>query len=401
MKFEQFRHCVVSLWESYFAEITSGRWRLGLSGVPLFPQQIYFTECKDHYIYELVGGSRKFCGIAPKMKSKKKFSKLGCSNYFNLFQTKKTERSDCVFQVGDGGAFINLSILANIDPSDVKRRFPILNIYSTHIKCTNGISNIFKIDGNVKKFFIENCLIAQESENHIRARNILFSGVFSKFLTTKDIKDFHRTLFWQPIPGETLRLRGVFTSIDNSDSDLFLASQFQNLFLSFGVLENSIGSFLASNPNFTKRLFMTSNFLHECSLEWIEGQPEEEKFIRPDFFIQRPDGFFDIVDLKLALIERKKITKKERKRRDFVHDVRDGIAQLANYHEYFNFDKNRFYAKERFGISVKDPNLFLLVGNVENFEETEVQEALRSSKTNYHIISYDAILKNIFDKQSR
>jgi hypothetical protein len=108
--------------------------------------------------------------------------------------------------------------------------------------------------------------------------------------------------------------------------------------------------------------------------------------------IERNDGFYDIYDLKTALLNKTSITKGERSRRRFIDYVEEGVAQLANYSEYFDYSKNCQFASEKYGIKVKNPNLVLVVGNFENANKTEIQEASRRLK-NLTIIDYDSFLQ--------
>ncbi len=82
-----------------------------------------------------------------------------------------------------------------------------------------------------------------------------------------------------------------------------------------------------------------------------------------------------------------------RKRRRFVDYVQEGIAQLANYAEYFTFEKNREHAFEKYGIKVNDPNLVLVVGHFDNANKAEIEEASRQVKGNISIMDYDSFLQ--------
>ena len=57
--------------------------------------------------------------------------------------------------------------------------------------------------------------------------------------------------------------------------------------------------------------------------------------------------------------------------------VENGIAQLANYEEYFNFEKNREFGLAKYSIKISDPKLILIVGSYENASREELDEASR------------------------
>ena len=94
-------------------------------------------------------------------------------------------------------------------------------------------------------------------------------------------------------------------------------------------------------------------------------------------------------------MNKKRTTKGKHKRRRFIDAVNEGVAQLANYEEYFNFEKNRDYAYTKFGVKIKNPTIYLIVGNYANIIEDEINEAKRMLKENYKIIDYDT-LRNMY-----
>lgn len=124
--------------------------------------------------------------------------------------------------------------------------------------------------------------------------------------------------------------------------------------------------------------------------EWIEGNPKpKEKYIQPDLMLEREDGNYDICDLKTVIASKKRITKGQHCRRRFIDYVEEGIAQLANYDDYFRFKKNADWAWSEYKVKVNSPRLILIVGNYENASRAEIEEAIRRLKSNYQIIDYD------------
>jgi hypothetical protein len=129
-------------------------------------------------------------------------------------------------------------------------------------------------------------------------------------------------------------------------------------------------------------------------MPWVEKveQNKDEAAINPDLMIERDDGYYDIYDLKTAALDKFSLTKGTRARRRFIDYVNEGIAQLANYEEYFTFPANREVAWQKYRIKVEDPNLVLVVGNFDNVNRVEIDEASRGYR-NITIIDYDSLMQ--------
>jgi ABC-type antimicrobial peptide transport system permease subunit len=54
------------------------------------------------------------------------------------------------------------------------------------------------------------------------------------------------------------------------------------------------------------------------------------------------------------------------------NSIEEGVAQLANYAEYFTYSQNAAHAKDKYGLSVENPKLVLVVGSWENSSPEEV-----------------------------
>ena len=121
---------------------------------------------------------------------------------------------------------------------------------------------------------------------------------------------------------------------------------------------------------------------------------DEEKAINPDLLIRRQDGFYDIYDLKTAVLDRTRITKGAKRRRRFIDYVEEGIAQLAHYRSYFTSERNAAHAFAKYGVRVSKPNLILVVGNYDNAKPRELEEASRKLG-GISIIDYDSLLQSV------
>jgi hypothetical protein len=194
--------------------------------------------------------------------------------------------------------------------------------------------------------------------------------------------------------------RAIYT-VQGSEEELLVAGQMQSMYLFPGLHETTIGEFMNQHPEVIKRVFNAMNFEYEPYLEWKEHDGTvQDAAINPDLMIQRKDGYYDIYDLKTALLQKKKITKGERRRRRFIDYVEEGVSQLANYREYFCYEQNASHAKEKYGIEVKDPNLVLVVGSYENSDPDQVIQACRKYN-NVHIVDYDTLCKAYIGNQAQ
>lgn len=203
------------------------------------------------------------------------------------------------------------------------------------------------------------------------------------------------------VEGKKVRAHGVFTC-RNDDKEIFAATQFRSLIMRSGVHETSIGEFLRKHPDIVYRTFSTDHFEPEPILPWKGHNGMVNDYaIKPDLMFRRADGYYDIVDLKLALIDFSSLTKGKRRRRGFVNYVADGIQQLANYREYFAFEENSTYAQSKFGIIVNKPNLYLIVGSAETANQIEISEAMRQYHgTGIHVLDFDTLIASFLNGRS-
>jgi hypothetical protein len=174
---------------------------------------------------------------------------------------------------------------------------------------------------------------------------------------------------------------------------VLVAASLQNLYLSVGMGETTIGYILWDHAEILRGALKSNHIEFAPYLRWIEhdGTVEEEAII-PDFMAQREDGFFDIYDLKTAALDRRRITKGQRRRRRFIDYVEEGMAQLANYREYFSYAANAQFAADRYGIQVKSPKLTLIAGSMDNTDAGEVVEACRRYR-DIALIDYDTLVQ--------
>jgi len=199
-----------------------------------------------------------------------------------------------------------------------------------------------------------------------------------------------------PRPAEGERPIGIFSRPVGYAADLDALHQLQSLYLTHRLRENTIGAFLAQHVGLLKRYFNSDHVLCEPSFDWVEfGTTKPDKAsIRPDVMVRNSNGFYDIVDLKTALLEKKTITNSDDARRTFINYVYQGQAQLANYARYFTFEKNQAHALERHRVKVHKPSLTLIVGHMENADPESVSQAQMCSSI--QIVDYDSFFSQLY-----
>jgi hypothetical protein len=68
------------------------------------------------------------------------------------------------------------------------------------------------------------------------------------------------------------------------------------------------------------------------------------------------------------------------------------LAQLNNYEKYFAYKRNCRFAYDKYGVSVFEPRLILVVGSQDTFDEDEVREALEVfGDKRFTIMDYDTL----------
>jgi len=390
MKFNLFVRTVEDWWNRYLAEIQRAQQegRLESDGAQiLFPAIMLATDCSDYYILELIGAAKDFTQLKVK-----KHSESCVYRYFNQFEAG--EPSPPFFHASQNNHFRGLLLARSRETESLLTRFPHLSLYDTIIDLSSGEGSIFKLDNSSISFLLEDCIIVNTKDNLYRCKSILLCMVVHKSIGMRRLQE----LYDHAIGDNTAH--AIYAS-QGSEVELLVAGQMQSMYLFPGLHETTIGEFINQHPEVIKRAFNAMSFKYEPYLEWKEHDGTvQDTAINPDLMIQRKDGYYDICDLKTALLHKKKITKAERRRRRFIDYVEEGVSQLANYREYFSYEKNALHAKEKYGIEVKDPNLVLIVGSYENSDPDQVIQACRKY-ANILIMDYDTLRQLYIGSQAR
>jgi hypothetical protein len=379
MLFDIYVSEVKNIFENYFKYVfemqSNGNLESG-GGSVLYPNILLVTNCSGFYVAELVGAVSEYSGLVVKRHREK-------SIYRYLSQFDDSEPDSCVHLDGDGSGFRFLCLAQDADFEAVEERFPSIELYESKLNRTGGKGSVISFGPNFVSCSIENCVLVNRLDNLYRCKNILATYIFRSSVTKPKIIEF-----FNKVLGEK-EVKGVHTFQGKNEEQLIVAGQLQSMYLLPGLHETTIGEFLKLHPEIIKKAFKTEHFEYEPYLKWLEHDGTcEDVAINPDLLIKRADGYYDIYDLKTAALAKRNVTKGGRKRRRFIDYVEEGVAQLANYEEYFTYTKNADHAKEKYGIEVEKPKLVLVVGSWENSSPEEVNQA-RRRYAGIEIIDYD------------
>jgi len=381
MLFEEFTPIIESWWNEYLTKIVTYQ-KIGVvnSGNKkiLFPNILLVTEANNFYIAELIGANKEFSGL-----NIRKHKENSIYRYLNQFDDSSPDFP--LFILNSAGvSFRFLCLAREADFKIVKNRFPFIELYQSRLSSSHkGRGSVFLFGEDFSSCCIENSVLVNNCENMFRCKNILELFIFKKDISKNEVVEF----FENTTSGGAIK--GIHTVSEGEMESLIIGGHLQSMYLFPKLRETTLGDFIRLHPDVIKKAFKTSHFVYEPYLKWIEHNGAvTDVAINPDLLVRRDDGFYDIYDFKTAVLMRKNITKGERRRRRFIDYVEEGVAQLSNYREYFDYPKNREFAKTKYGIEVKNPKLVLLVGSWENTNANQIYEACRKYK-NVSIIDFD------------
>jgi hypothetical protein len=233
-------------------------------------------------------------------------------------------------------------------------------------------------------------LLANALEGMVRIRHIRYALLIAKDTRPEEYRSYlEKELSISNGSG----LIAVELIPDGKAEAVLRAAQFANIFLMNQLHETSIGSFIDQHREILLSALKGQNLISEPYLPWVASSPDpDELAVNPDLFVQRPDGYWDVYDLKLALLNRKDLTTGKRNRRRFVATIEDGIAQLAHYRGFLSIPDHATLAKEKYGVTFDRPRFVLVVGNYENANMGRIADARRRFP-DLELIDYDSLLQ--------
>lgn len=380
MLFDKFIEETRAWWSAYLHTVSSAQRTGNLDtkgGKVLYPNILLLTECSGYYVAELLGATESFNGLTIKRHEEQ-------SIYRYLSQFDDSQPDPLIHLDGACHGFRFLCLAHDADFDAIKNRFPHIELYGSKLNRVGGHGSTISFGSNFVSCMIENCVLINRNEHVFRCKSILAACIFKSGVTRNQLLE----LFTNTTRDN--EVKGVHT-VGEQEHRLVIGGQLQSLVLFQNLRETTIGEFIKLHPEVVKAAFKSEHFEYEPYLEWLEHDGTcTDTAINPDLLVKRSDGYYDIYDLKTAMLDNKSLTKAKRSRRRFIDYVEEGISQLANYREYFEYLRNAEYAKAKYGIEVKNPRLVLVVGSWENAHVDEVNQACRKYN-NVQVIDYDTV----------
>ena len=349
----------------------------------LYPTILLCTQTDDYFISELLGSQSSFDQLILK-----KHKTNSVDQYFYQFDIDDAStRIPAINFTSEHNLITGMCLSHTVDLDALYSRFPFITKFDgAKLVAVNGKGSLLTFQNKANFISFQNCTLINRYKSAIRIKNLKQVMIIHRSTSNYEYKQYLNSLNLENF------IYGTTLASAHKEAEYQVAAQFVNFYLFPNLRETTIGEFFHTHPEFIKNAFCTSHFEYEPYFEWQEGLTDfQEQAINPDLIIQRPDGHYDIYDLKTALLSRSKLTKGRRSRRRFIDYIAEGAAQLAHYESYFTHPKNQDYAWAKYKISVNNPHLVLVVGNLENINRAHIDEAYRMLR-NFEIIDYDIIL---------
>jgi hypothetical protein len=156
--------------------------------------------------------------------------------------------------------------------------------------------------------------------------------------------------------------------------------------------EPEITHFLSQKENeFILSMFFSATSIHPQLL--CKWQSEDKDAIQPDFFIEKSNGYADIVEFKLPYLKGNSIVGRSN-RETFSAEINSYISQTRKYSTYFDDPNNRTWFAEKYNIKVYKPKRYLIVGRRSDFDNNDWQEIIADYK-DIEIYTYDDLLDGV------
>jgi hypothetical protein len=354
--------------------------------VPSFPQTLIVTELRNQFALELVGARRSLRALKV-VRHRVDDPRLLLGQFEHPPELVAGFTAD-----GERSGMKDLALVTQRARAALSTRFPgVHEQFPTQIQFTRPDAGAaISLGPHANLFQLENVLLVNALGTYVRAKHVRFMLIVQKDLPVPTYQAYLSDLLKIEDNAELLAMQ----LLPRGDAEIAIqAAQFANVFLTNRLRETIIGDFLDTHREILIQGLGARDFVSEPYLPWQVPSPDrDESAINPDLFVQRLDGFWDVYDLKLPLLERRDVTTGRRRRRRFVQPIEEGIAQLAHYREFLSIPEHAKYAFETYGVEFAEPRYGLIVGNVENVDPKRVADAQRRFER-FDLIDYDTLLQ--------
>lgn len=349
----------------------------------LYPTHLLLVESKDHVVAEIFGCRSNF--KIPLVVATRKVSRT--EDHFDQFGTR--DGNSVSFAGMSHFELEGLTFTRAEETPSLIARFPGIRGFGQRYRFyqPKGSGSLVAFGKDTQICVMKSCIFVNARDGIFRVKSVHFALILNKKV---DLSALSVTLR-RHLPPYTAA--GVIEETNAVGTAMLAAGQLQSLFLSPTIHETTIGSFLAGHPSILREALGATAHVYEAVLPWVE-QPQgvDREEIRPDMLLRRPDGYWDIVDFKTAVLKRSSVTRGGHARRRFIDYVYEGIAQLGNYADYFSYPANREVAERKYGVKVREPKKILVVGSTENCDPVELEQALRAHPDT-QLIDYDSLAR--------
>ncbi len=389
MKFEQFCEVSKLLWDDYLRFLRDW-FRPKDNQVGFFPKFIIVSCYDEHWTVELLGAQTEFDEL--QLIKRRKCGDI--SKYFNQFQVHK--ENSILHMQGRHTSTQHVVLAQGMDYFPALERFPFLSLFQTTFLGIDASGPLVSFEKDFRSTLFYDCALLNKRGEAYRCKNILLLAVFRNNCTELELKYFYDHFLKDGDPITGTRTSYGIKNGSAGDESLLVASYLQNLYLADRVHETTLGAYLRDHSEVFLRAFNAKSFAYEPYLKWLEHDGSiDDDAINPDFILRREDGSTVILDLKLARTDLASLTKGKRNRRRPVDYVNAGIAQLVHYSFYFMFEANRAHATQKCGIEVSEPELWLVVGNIENVEASKMEQAVQANRgIKLNVMDYDTLVSH-------
>lgn len=360
-----------------------------------FTNILRIAESPNHYILELNGSLKYNPYQKISIKVPNRPEKVQSTSAFFVYGNKiKDNMSSVVSISGKNNGLLGGLLITDADIEIVKKK---LNMELKTVIIRNSSAEIpIAIKPSVNFLYLIDVDLISTDNFRILYRTIPFAFIIKKTKIEQELIQWLDELVYEllykrgnsPIP---IGINFFYPNLHTFSKQLISLSN-QN------IAEKIIDNFIQNNTDYFAKALDYVESLPQIELKWVERRNNDPDSSIPDFLMKRKTGFYDILDLKTGAIKYKSITrykkvgKRGKARLRFNNYVSELIAQLKDYERYFNSEKNLEWAKNKFGIKIKDMKLIGIVGNYNNFDRMEVDIALEQYKDNIIIMSYSDLI---------